>query len=195
VRHEMLAEAVEIIRELWTGEWVTYRGTHLTAEDARIWSLPEARPGLAIAASGPSSIRLAVRHADHIVCDGPDPDVASGFKQQRPEGEAWCQIPVAFDRDHDVAVDAAHHFAFGATGWKVMAELPNVPGFDAAAELVRDDDITELVATGADPATLVGMIRGAVDAGYDRVSVVQVGPDRGEGFMRWWQQEVRPELP
>jgi hypothetical protein len=24
---------------------------------------------------------------------------------------------------------------------------------------------------------------------------VQVGPDRGEGFMRWWQQEVRPELP
>jgi G6PDH family F420-dependent oxidoreductase len=195
VRHEMLAEAVEIIRELWTGQWVTYRGRHLTTEDARVWSLPEQRPGLAIAASGPRSIRLAARHADHVICDGPDPEVATGFKQKRPDGEAWCQVPVAFDPDEQVALDAAHHFAFGATGWKVMAELPNVPGFDAAAALVRDDDITQLVATGADPSVLVERLRGAVEAGYDRVSVVQVGPDRGEGFMRWWQQEVRPELP
>jgi G6PDH family F420-dependent oxidoreductase len=28
VRHEMLEEAVEIIRALWTGETVTYRGKH-----------------------------------------------------------------------------------------------------------------------------------------------------------------------
>ena len=52
----------------------------------------------------------------------------------------------------DVALDAAHHFAFGAPGWKVMAELPNVPGFDAVADLVDDDTIRELVATGPDPA-------------------------------------------
>src|SRR3954466_12387799 len=37
VRHEMLAEAVEIIRQLWTGGTVTYRGKHFDVESARIW--------------------------------------------------------------------------------------------------------------------------------------------------------------
>jgi G6PDH family F420-dependent oxidoreductase len=195
VRHAMLAESVEVIRRLWTGEWVTHRSQHLTVEDAKLFSLPETPPRIAIAGSGPRSIELAVEHAEVIVSDSPNPDVSRGFKDAKGEGEAITQIPVAFDPDPDVALDAAHHFAFGATGWKVMAELPNVPGFDATASLVDDDQITGLVATGPDPSTLIDRVRTAVDAGYDHVSVVQVGPDRTDGFLDWWRDEVRPELP
>jgi G6PDH family F420-dependent oxidoreductase len=195
VRHEMLAESVEVIRRLWTGEWVTHRSSNLSVEDAKVWSLPDTPPRIAIAGSGPRSIELAVEHAQAIVADSPDPEVVGGFKDAKGEGEAITQIPVAYDPDPGVALDAAHHFAFGATGWKVMAELPNVPGFDATASLVDDDRITGLVATGPDPQPLIERVRVAVDAGYDHVSVVQVGPERTEAFMRWWREEVRPELP
>lgn len=195
VRHQMLCEAVDIICELWAGDWVTYRGEHLTVEDAKVWSLPDELPPIAIAASGPRSTELAVDQADDIVCDSPDPDVLSGFKEHKPDGLAWTQIPVAWDPDDQVALDAAHHFAFGAPGWKVMAKLPNVPGFDAVADLVDDDTIRELVATGPDPAPLIERVTSAVETGYDRVAVVQVGPDRTDGFARWWQDEVRPALP
>lgn len=195
VRHEMLAESVEMIRRLWTGEWVTHRGPHLSVEDAKVFSLPDTPPQVAIAGSGPRSIEVAVEHADAIVCDSPDPEVSDGFKAAKGRGEAITQIPVAYDPDPEVALDAAHHFAFGAAGWKVMAELPNVPGFDAAAGLVDDDTITRMVATGADPAVLIDRVRTAVGAGYDHVAVVQVGPDRTDGFLQWWREEVRPELP
>jgi G6PDH family F420-dependent oxidoreductase len=195
VRHEMLAESIEMMRELWTGDWVTYHGEHLTAQDAKLFSLPERAPAIAIAASGPRSIRLAVEHGDGIVCDSPDPDVVQGFKDEAEGGLAWTQLPVAYDPDPDTALDAAHHFAFGAPGWKVMAELPNVPGFDAVADLVDDDTIRGLVATGSDPGPLVDRITQAVETGYDRVSVVQVGPDRTAGFQRWWADEVAPRLP
>lgn len=196
VRHDMLAESIEIIRELWSGEWVTYRGQHLTVEDARVWSLPDDAPRIAVAASGPQSIALAAELADDVVCDSPDPEVVDGFKEHAEDDAlAWTQIPVAYDPDPEVALDSAHHFAFGATGWKVMAELPNVPGFDAAAALVDDDTIRDLVATGPDPKPLIEMVQEAADAGYDRVSFVQVGPDRTDGFHRWFADEVRPELP
>lgn len=195
VRHGMMAEAIEITRELWTGDWVTYRGQHLTVEDAKVWSLPDTPPRIAFAASGPRSIELAVEQADDIVCDSPDPEVVDGFKRQQPDGLAWTQIPVAWDPDEATALDAAHHFAFGAPGWKVMAELPNVPGFDAMAELVDDDTIRGLVATGPDPSALIERVTQAVETGYDRVSLVQVGPERTETFTRWWQDEVRPHLP
>lgn len=195
VRHRMLEEAIAIIRALWRGEWVTYRGEHLAVEDARIWSLPDRPPRLAVAASGKAAVRLAIPHADAVVCDEPDPAVAHGFKDAKSGGMAITQLPVAYDPDEQVALDAAHHFAFGATGWTVMAELPNVPGFDATAALVGDDDIRGMVATGPDPGPLVERITAAVDAGFDQVSMVQVGPDRTDGFLRWWNDEVRPRLP
>ncbi len=195
VRHDMLTESIEIIRELWSGEWVTYRGEHLTVEDARVWSLPDVAPAIAVAASGPRSIELATELADDIISDSPDPDVVSGFEDDRPDGHAWTQIPVAYDPDDDVALEHAHHFAFGATGWKVMAELPNVPGFDATADLVDDDAIRELVVTGSDGRALADKVQEATDVGYDRIAFVQVGPDRTDGFHRWFEDEVRPHLP
>lgn len=194
VRHEMLVEAIEIIRQLWSGDWTTYRGTHLTVEDARLFTLPDTPPRVAVAASGPASIDIAVDHGDDLVTDSPDPQALGAFTDRRPEGATWTQVPVAYDEDFDTALDHAHDFAFGATGWKVMSELPNVPGFDAAADLVDDDMIQELVATGSDPGPLVEKLQQAADAGYDNIAVVQVGPDRTDGFHRWWTERVLPQL-
>lgn len=136
-----------------------------------------------------------MEHADDIVCDSPDADVVDGFEEAKPDGLAWTQLPVAYDEDDEVALDAARLFAFGAPGWKVMAEVPSAPDFDAVAELVDDDTIRELVTTGSDPGPLVDRIRQAADTGYDRVSVVQVGPQRTEQFQRWWTEQVASSLP
>ncbi|HEY7295887.1 MAG TPA: TIGR03557 family F420-dependent LLM class oxidoreductase, partial [Dehalococcoidia bacterium] len=39
-RADRLAEAVEIIRKLWTGEWVAHRGRYYTVENARLYDTP-----------------------------------------------------------------------------------------------------------------------------------------------------------
>jgi alkanesulfonate monooxygenase SsuD/methylene tetrahydromethanopterin reductase-like flavin-dependent oxidoreductase (luciferase family) len=44
VRHQMLEEAVEIIRVLWAGGTVTYRGKHFDVESAKVWDLPDTAP-------------------------------------------------------------------------------------------------------------------------------------------------------
>ena len=195
IRHEMLREAIEIIRALWSGEWTTYRGRHLTVEDARLHTLPDAEPRIGVAASGPASIDLATELGDDLITDSPEPDVLSTFRERKPDGRAWTQIPVAYDEDHTTALEHAHNFAFGATGWKVMSELPNIPAFDATAALVDDETIQQLVVTGNDPAPLVEKVEQATDAGYDHIAFVQVGPDRTSGFQRWFNDQVRPKLP
>jgi alkanesulfonate monooxygenase SsuD/methylene tetrahydromethanopterin reductase-like flavin-dependent oxidoreductase (luciferase family) len=48
----MLTEAVEIIRALWAGGTVTYRGKHFDVESAKVWDLPESTPPIGIAVSG-----------------------------------------------------------------------------------------------------------------------------------------------
>ena len=44
LRLEMLEEAVDVIRQLWTGEVVTHEGRHYTVDTARIYTLPETPP-------------------------------------------------------------------------------------------------------------------------------------------------------
>ena len=43
IRHEMFVEAIEIIRTLFDGGYVTYRGEHLDVEDAKLFDKPDER--------------------------------------------------------------------------------------------------------------------------------------------------------
>ena len=87
VRHEMLEEAVEIIRALWAGGTVTYRGKHFDVESAKVWDLPDTAPPIGIAVSGPGSCRLAGRHADVMIAVEPraelGPDVRRGGRRRQ----------------------------------------------------------------------------------------------------------------
>src|SRR5512132_2130474 len=87
IRHEMLGEAVEIIRALLEGGDVTYRGKHFDVESARIWDLPETAPPIGIAVSGPESARLAGPHADMMIAVQPDPEYSRMFDEAGGTGK------------------------------------------------------------------------------------------------------------
>jgi hypothetical protein len=59
--------------------------------------------------------------------------------------------------------------------------------------MVHEDDATETVACGPDPDVHVASARQFVDAGYTHIWFHQVGPDQ-EGFFRFYEKEVLPEL-
>ncbi|HSK95981.1 MAG TPA: TIGR03557 family F420-dependent LLM class oxidoreductase [Euzebyales bacterium] len=194
VRHEMLTESIEAIRELFGGEMVTYRGRHITVEDARLFSLPATPPPIAVAGSGPRSIALAVDLGDAFISTEPDADMVADYRNRAGErARTIGQVPLSYDPDPGKAAEHAQRFAFGIHGWKVMSELPNVVNFDAAAATVRDEDLAEVAGIGADADALVEAVMTFVEAGYDEVCVVQVGDDKG-GFFRIWSDEMAPRL-
>ena len=96
-RQDMLVEAATIIRELHTGELITWEGDYFRVDSARIWDAPDGGVPIAIAVSGEKSIdavraagrppgrRRARRRADQglgrrrrghqLAQDRPDPDL------------------------------------------------------------------------------------------------------------------------
>lgn len=194
IRHEMLTESLEAMRALWEGEFTTYRGTHVTVEDARLYTVPDRPPQVAIAASGTESAGIAARLGDGIIAVEPDGALLEDFAAQGGRGKRRIgQIPLAYDADEAAAQEYAMRFKFGLPGWKAMAELPNPVNFEAAVSAVRQEDVLGLVPAGPDPDVHVRGIRQFVDAGFDEVAVVQIGDDM-DGFFRFWQEEVAPRL-
>jgi G6PDH family F420-dependent oxidoreductase len=195
VRHEMLDEAIDIMRLLWSGEYVSHRGEHFTVEDARVFDLPDEAIDIFVAAGGPQAAALAAQAGDGICTTEPLPELIEAYTGAGGDrADTWSQIPVSWHADEAAAVaQAKAQFRFGVPGWKVMAELPNPANFAAATETVRDDDITEMIPCGPDPDQHVEMITKYVDAGFERVALAYVGDDL-EGYLQFWTDELQQRL-
>jgi G6PDH family F420-dependent oxidoreductase len=196
VRHEMLEEAVDIIRALWEGGTVTYRGTHFDVESAKVWDLPDTAPPIGIAVSGPGSCQLAGRHADAMIGVEPRAELGQMFDRAGGSGKPRIgQIALSYDPNQQVAVDRAmDQFRWFTGSWKVNAELPVPASFDAASRTVRAEDVSAQMPCGPDVERHVAGIRAFEDAGYTQIAVVQVGGDTQEQFIAWAATELLPSL-
>jgi G6PDH family F420-dependent oxidoreductase len=194
VRHEMLAEAVEIIRALWEGGTVTYRGRHFDVESAKVWDLPESAPPIGIAVSGPSSCRLAGRHADAMVATEPRAELGQMFDDAEGAGKPR-QIALSYDPDPRHTVRRAmDQFRWFTGGWRVNAELPVPASFDAAATAVREEDVSAQMPCGPDVERHAAGIGEFTAAGYTHVALVQIGAGTQERFLTWAATELLPSL-
>lgn len=190
VRHELLREALEIIRLLWRGGYRRYTGEHLRLEDARIFDLPEQPPSIAVAASGSASARIAAELGDGLFATDPDARLVRHYREAGGTGPGYVEVPMAWAPDEHTAARAAWDTTrWALTGWKVMSELPNPVNFEAATTTVREDDILRRFACGPDPARYVEVTQQFVDAGFDRLVMQNAGPDP-DGFLDFYQREL-----
>jgi G6PDH family F420-dependent oxidoreductase len=195
-RHAMLTEAVEIMRELWQGGYVTHHGDFFDVEDARVYTLPDEPVPLDIAVSGDQSIALAAEHGDGVIAVQPEGSFVEKFRSEsgKPDAPAIGQAGVSVMDDADEALTVAHdRLRFMVPGWKVMAELPNPINFEAATATVRPEDVAENVPCGNDPDKIVEAVTQWTDAGFSHVALMQAPPDQ-EPFFKLWEQELRPAL-
>lgn len=196
IRHEMLHEAVQIIRALFDGGYVNFTGEHYRVDAAKLWDLGDPPPKIGIAVSGPQSLLLAGEHADLLIAVEPDPALTEGFEHVGGRGKRRVgQVPVCWDPDRNAAVARAHdQFRWFAGGWKVNSELPSTAGFAAATQFVTEADVAASIPCGPDVAAHVDAVRAFEDAGFTDIAVVQIGGDHQDGFFDWAQQELLPAL-
>jgi G6PDH family F420-dependent oxidoreductase len=196
VRQDRLAEAITIIRELFGGGYVNYRGAHYTVESAKLWDLPETAPPIGVAVSGKQSCQIAGELGDVMIAVEPKAELGKMFDAAGGSGKPRVgQVPVCFDADRDTAVKRAHEtFRWFGGGWKVNAELPGPDGFAGASQFVRPDDVADQIPCGNDVEEFVEKITPFVDAGFSHVALVQIGGDHQADFIDWAAGALLPKL-
>ena len=103
-------------------------------------------------------------------------------------------MTVCWARDEASARKTAHRiWPTSAMESSLAWELPLPKHFEDVATLVTEDAVAESVVCGPDAERYVKAIDEYVKAGFDHVSLHQVGPDQ-EGFFRFFARDVMPRV-
>jgi G6PDH family F420-dependent oxidoreductase len=192
-RLDMLEEAVQVIRELWDGHTVDHQGRHYTIENARLWTLPDEPPQVVMSAFGAKSVDVAARIAEGFYGAWAPKDLIRMYREKGGRGPAIGELKVCWDDDEDRAVATAH------SRWRhelvpgLSSDLPTTTSFQQAASVVSEDMVRKRYVCGPDPDRHLAAIQKYVDAGYDEVHVLQIGPRQAE-MIEFYRREILPKV-
>jgi coenzyme F420-dependent glucose-6-phosphate dehydrogenase len=203
-RRLRLAEAIKLIRLLWTEERVDFEGDYYRTSKATIYDRPETPVPIYVAASGPLAAKLAGRMGDGFICtSGKDPalyhellgKVAEGAEAagRDPSGiRRMIELKVSYDRDPQRALDSCRW-------WAALAIPPDQrEGLDDPIEMERvadenaDRAHTRFI-TSNNPEEIVEGIRRYVDLGFDELILHAPGEDQAR-FLEQFGEDVLPLL-
>ena len=203
-RRLRLAEAIELMRLLWTQERVTFEGDYYRTEKATVYDRPAEPVPVYVAASGPLAAKLTGRVGDgFIVTSGKDPQLYEQLNAAMEEGarEAgrdpadivrMIEIKVSYDHDADFARDACRW-------WAALSLTPEEKsGVEDPIELERLAYENPGIAqrrfiVSNDPDEVVERIGAYVALGFDHLVFHAPGDDQRR-FFDQFAADVMPRL-
>jgi coenzyme F420-dependent glucose-6-phosphate dehydrogenase len=203
-RRMRMAEAIRLIRQLWTEERVDFEGEYYRTVRATIYDRPEQQVPIYIAASGPLAAKLAGRAGDGFICtSGKAPELYEQLLANVAEGaeaagrdpaeiSRMIEIKVSYDPDEAAAERACHWWAaLALTGEEKT-------GIEDPLELERlADDNAHRASTrfivSSDPDDVVDRIEDYVRLGFSELVFHHPGPDQPRA-LELFASDVLPRL-
>jgi coenzyme F420-dependent glucose-6-phosphate dehydrogenase len=192
VRREQLEEAVEVIRELWSGDTVDHHGPYYCVEDARLFDPPDHDIPIVVSAFGPEAAELAARVGDGLWTSSPE--TVAAWRDAGGRGPVYSQVSLCWDVDAEKAAETAHRvWRNTAVPGQLSQDLPTPTHFEQATSIVTPQMVAEQAPCGPDSDEIVAKTRELIKAGVDHVYFHQIGQDQ-EGFCDFWKAELEPAL-
>ena len=205
-RFARLREAVDLMRELWTGDRVNFAGEYYSTHDASIYDVPEGGIPVYIAAGGPMVARYAGRAGDGFICTsgkGMDlyteqliPAVKEGAaKAERSfdDVDRMIEIKLSYDTDYDTALNNTRFWAPLALSKEQKHDITDPIEMEKAADALPIEQIASRWIVGNDPDAVVSEIAQYVDAGLNHLVFHAPGHDQRR-FLELFERDLAPRL-
>jgi G6PDH family F420-dependent oxidoreductase len=189
-RLERLREAIQLMRLLWDGGNVNFKGEFYRAVNARLYTLPDTPPPVYISGFGPLATSLAAEIGDGFVTFAPE--MIDEYRAGAGRGRIQTALKVNFDANEEVAIDEMHRlWGVELNPGQLNRELAQPSHIESAATLVTREMVAKEFTCGPDPEAHLKALQQRADRGYDEAYVQQVGSDM-EGFFDLYETKVLP---
>lgn len=194
LRRAMLAEAIDVIRELWTGETVDHRGDFFEVENAKLFDPPSEAPPIIVSGFGNDAVILAAKTGDGYWGHSPDPTPIETYEAHGGTGPRYAQLNLCWANSAATARRTVHEvWPNAAIPGQLIQDLPTWTHFEQAAQLVTEEVAAASIPCGPDVEPILESVRRFRAAGYDHLYFHQIGRDQ-DGFFRFWSEALQPAL-
>ena len=205
-RYARLREAITLMRQLWTGEEVSFDGEYYKLVDAVIYDRPDKPVPIYVAAGGPQMAKYAGRVADGMICTsgkGMDlytekllPAVAEG--EQAAEREAGAvdrmlEVKFSYDRDPKLALENTRFWAPLSLSQEQKHSVGSAVEMERLADELPIEQVAKRWIVASDPEEAVAGLAPYVEAGFTHLVFHGPGEDQ-ERFLTQFAEDVAPRL-
>jgi len=203
-RRRRLAEAIALIRRLWSDERVDFEGDYYRTQKATIYDRPDEPVPIYVAASGPLAAKLAGRVGDGFICtSGKAPalydellsNVVAGAEAAGRDAKQirhMIEIKVSYDRDHERAFTNTHPWAALALKPEQKEGIEDPIEMERVADANLDQAPSRFICSD-DPDEVVDKIGVYVELGFEELLLHAPGEDQSR-FLEQFTADVMPRL-
>jgi len=205
-RFGRLREAVDLMRELWTNDRVSFEGEYYSTHGASIYDRPDSLIPVYVAAGGPVVARYAGRAGDGFICTSGKgmelyteslmPAVAEGAaKAERDldDVDKMIEIKLSYDTDYDTALENTRFWAPLALSKEQKHTISDPIEMEEAADALPIEQIASRWIVGSDPDEVTREIAKYVDAGFNNLVFHAPGGDQRR-FLSLFERDLAPRL-
>ena len=196
VRNTRLKESVEMMQELWKGDYVTHKGV-VKVENAKLFTPPVHVPTVYGAALTEETAAWLGSWADGLITISKPIEelkkMVNAFRSNGGERKPMAlKVQISYAATEEKALDGAfEQWKNNIFPSKVTSELITPEQFDDVGEKVKKEDIREHVIMGSEASVFIEKIKKFAELGFGRIIIHNVN-EQQEEYVDFFGKEVLP---
>jgi coenzyme F420-dependent glucose-6-phosphate dehydrogenase len=204
-RFERLKEAIELIKKLWSEEWVDFNGKYYWVKDSNLYTKPAKPIPLYIAAMGRESAKLAGEQGDGLVTNEVNPETLKNrllpaFKQAVEKSgrdyngmDKAVFIPASYDQDKQKALQSISFWKGAMIKAFFEVDVHDPREIQENGQVVGDDTMEKIAFVISNAEEGIKKIQKYAELGFTDIVLINSSPNR-ESFVKLLSKDILSQV-
>lgn len=191
-KFERLKEAIYLIKKLWTGDWVNFRGNHYWVKDSKLYTKPSNHIPLYLAGIGKQSARLAGEEADGFVTNELDvgvikdklfPALKKGTVVSGKDYSSLEKIlflPASYNEDKQKALESIRFWRGAMIKAFFDVDVHDPRKIQENGQIIGDDTLEKMFLVISTAEEGIEKLKKYIELGFTEIVLTNSSPNRNE---------------
>jgi G6PDH family F420-dependent oxidoreductase len=191
-KFERLKEAIYLIKKLWTGDWVNFRGNYYWVKDSKLYTKPSNHIPLYLAGIGKQSARLAGEETDGFVTNELDVGVIKDKlfpalkKGTMVSGKDYSSLekilflPASYNEDKRKALESIRFWRGAMIKAFFDVDVHDPRKIQENGQIIGDDALEKMFLVISTAEEGIEKLKKYIELGFTEIVLTNSSPNRNE---------------
>jgi coenzyme F420-dependent glucose-6-phosphate dehydrogenase len=191
-KFERLKEAIYLIRKLWTGDWVDFKGNYYWVRDSKLYTKPSNHIPLYLAGIGKQSARLAGEESDGFVTNELDigvirdklfPALKEGATISGKDYSSLEKIlflPASYHEDKQKALESIRFWRGAMIKAFFDVDVHDPRKIQENGQIIGDDTLEKMFLVISTAEEGIEKLKKYIELGFTEIVLTNSSPNRNE---------------